>query len=145
MYIDHPAASSSIADQYKSVPSKYTLSQFPQDHPYFQKVCNPLQKNRSIKNKSSDIDDRRKKSCRSDKTFNGSVRSGRCGSSNNINTNTKDSTIDKRDIVSHRSIETISIPDVMSPLGTVKGDHTHFAYVATNKEKNHILHLRSRI
>lgn len=70
IFIDNDSKTSIYADSSKSIPSKYTLSKFIKDMPYFQQIT-----------KNTNIDFIKK----------------------------------------------------MSPIGIAKGDHTHYAYVATNK------------
>ncbi|VBB18557.1 putative carboxypeptidase [Yasminevirus sp. GU-2018] len=148
MYIDKQSRSAYNADQSKSTPSKYTLTRFLKDLPYYKKICEPYTDAQSRKNRA--VDSRK-----------GGDKITRDVSASN-NSNSKDTTEPKfqtkHKSSCHRTTKTstnggnnyginlinegvrsvdnnITIPDGMSPLGVVKGDHTHYAYVATNKTK----------
>lgn len=134
MYVDDEGKKIVIADQYKSIPSRYSISKFLKDIPYYKKINELTGKNGSItKHILGCSDDMQIKNTKIDGIANRRriEKTMNCCSPFPVGPNSNQ--INRYSLCSHDTEQAIDIPNIMSPSGIVNGDHTHCAYIMSKK------------
>lgn len=135
MFVDPDSKESVIADNSKSVPSKYCLTEFLQSLPYFEAVT-VYDSVYGIDNSKSRQGEGQKKTVNNDTCHTINDRSYvSCCYTDSEDLENSYGIRPKAQGNERKINEKISMPRYMSPLGIIRGEQTHCAYVMNEKER----------